>query len=739
MVLVKNCLQKLKTIFAFRNYYGKCHLFIIFIVTLIYSISKEQYLILLIDLLLLIISFNHKSIFIIFLIILSITISTLLIKNYSYNLLKEGNINTFGKVHNVLEYSDYQKVILKINNGYVYFNSNDKKYTPGDLVKIHGSIKQGDLSHTPNGFNYKEHLKYNNIFGKFIPKEVEIIGKSFSIYLFHFKINQYIINNFDNSYNGILSALVIGNKNFMSEEIRNEINNNGISHLFVISGLHMEMISLTLFLILKLLKVKEKIRPYLVLIVLIIYFIITAFMVSILRVIIGFIISNLLSKQMKGFTPIDKFSINAGIVLLINPYYLFSYSFLLSYIIVLGIILLKPYLKTQKGLKTYLFNNILISTNSMLISLPIITSISNNVNLLSIIFNIIFIPFVTYLVLPMSFLTILIPPIKYFYKILISLFLFLNNFCSKIDILNLSFSHYSFFLFIIYYIIFYLLIKKRILKKKLKIISIYLLLLIYLVYQPYISIKNEIHFLDLPNGDAVAIIKHHQLQNILIDTGDVDATELVSFLKRKGIKKIDHIFISHGDSDHIGGIKSLINEFKIKKIYISAYDEVSINYFKKYKFKNTLVIPLKQGDTIKIDEYTFNVLWPNNGNNSVNNNSLVLLANINHLTSLFTGDIEKEVESKLISMYPNLKIDILKVPHHGSNTSSSEIFLNNIEFKIAVAMNGYGNKFNFPSSYVVKRYQSLDNVIMYNTKEYGTISLYQYFWQDKYQITTSFK
>ena len=54
-------------------------------------------------------------------------------------------------------------------------------------------------------------------------------------------------------------------------------------------------------------------------------------------------------------------------------------------------------------------------------------------------------------------------------------------------------------------------------------------------------------------------------------------------------------------------------------------------------------------------------------------------------------------------------------------------------------MNGYGNKFNFPSSYVVKRYQSLDNVIMYNTKEYGTISLYQYFWQDKYQITTSFK
>ena len=228
-------------------------------------------------------------------------------------------------------------------------------------------------------------------------------------------------------------------------------------------------------------------------------------------------------------------------------------------------------------------------------------------------------------------------------------------------------------------------------------------------------------------------------KNILIDTGDLEASDLVSFLKSKGIKRIDAVIISHGDSDHIGGLRTLVYEFKINNIFLSYYDSVSKEEISKYRLTKTNIYYLKAGDEFYIDKMYFKVLWPSSNQLDVNNNSLVIYSVLFNTRFLFTGDIEKEAEYKLIKEIGKIEVDVLKVAHHGSKTSSTEIFLNSVKFKYAVSMNGYKNTFGFPHSSVVERINSIENVYMFNTLECGTITFYRNNKRNDLKISMSYK
>ena len=134
----------------------------------------------------------------------------------------------------------------------------------------------------------------------------------------------------------------------------------------------------------------------------------------------------------------------------------------------------------------------------------------------------------------------------------------------------------------------------------------------------------------------------------------------------------------------------------------------------------------------------FKVLWPSSNQLDVNNNSLVIYSEIFNTKFLFTGDIEKEAEIKFARKYKNLCVDILKVAHHGSKTSSINEFLNCVKFRYAVAMNGYQNTYGFPHQTVVKRINGLENVMMLNTIEFGTITFFRKGRNSTLKIRTSF-
>lgn len=666
-----------------------------------------------------------------------ITSTQILIKKYNYHQVNEGKITGSARVYQVNNYTDYQKIYIKINNQRYYFITTNNIYHCGDQLELSGMIQKNASSHTPGGFNYQEYLKHQDVYGKITIDEIKVIGHYFSLGAFHEYASMYLYQNYDDYYNGMLAALLIGDKNRFDENLQTQINQIGISHLFVISGLHIEVISKALFIIFNKIKVKEKIKILLVLMILLFYYMLTNFMVSILRVLISFIFQYFLSQKMKSITRYDRFSFNVLLVLIINPYYLFSYSFLLSYIIVLGILLIQKKLKQEKGFKSFIYNNLMISSTSTLISLPLVIKINNEINFLSIIYNLFFIPLITYLVLPFSFLIVFVPFLKNVYYYIYYYFNYLTDVCAKIDFLTLVFPQSAKIVIILYYLCFFLLMFNWKRKTKIKLYFAYGVIILIWLVNPYLQMRNEIHFLSLPTGDATFICSKHQQVNVLIDTGDYDATELVNFLRRKGVKKIDAVIISHGDSDHIGGLISMINEFYIKKIYVGIYDQTSINYLKKLYYDKLYLV--KAGDVIKIGNLLFDVLFPINDYRDINNNSLVIMARLFNLKILFTGDIERKAELDLINKYPSLSFDILKVAHHGSKTSSSDELLKKYRFKYAIAMNGYANQFNFPSSIIVERFKTIPTVKMYNTMEYGTITIVQSSITKKIKFTFSYQ
>ncbi len=256
------------------------------------------------------------------------------------------------------------------------------------------------------------------------------------------------------------------------------------------------------------------------------------------------------------------------------------------------------------------------------------------------------------------------------------------------------------------------------------IIRIYkvILLIVFLIEIYQFPKDLEIHFLDVGQGDSSLIITPNR-KTILIDGGgstsstfDVGKDTLIPYLLDKGYTKLDYVFISHFDQDHVGGILSLLEELKVGQIFISKQGETSDNYEAFLEIvtqKNLNVQEVKMGDKVTIGDVTFHILWPSEKQieeNMLNNNAMVMKLQYKSFSMLFTGDIEEVAEKKMLSVYSDnldsLKATILKVAHHGSKSSSTEEFLKTVNSKIAIIGVGENNMFGHPSNVVLERLQS---------------------------------
>ena len=229
----------------------------------------------------------------------------------------------------------------------------------------------------------------------------------------------------------------------------------------------------------------------------------------------------------------------------------------------------------------------------------------------------------------------------------------------------------------------------------------------------------KIYFIDVGQGDSTLIVTPSK-KTILIDGGgsesfDVGEKVLLPYLLDRRIRKIDYIMISHFDTDHCKGIFTVIENLKVKNIIISKQAEKSENY-KKFKEivanKKINIILVKAGDKIKIDKYIyFKILFPTEKlimQNPLNNNSIVSQLNYKSFKMLFTGDIEEIAEKEILNLQKDkLKSTILKVAHHGSNTSSTQEFINSVKPELALIGVGKNNTFGHPSECVVEKLRDL--------------------------------
>ncbi|MED9948023.1 MAG: MBL fold metallo-hydrolase [Peptacetobacter hiranonis] len=237
----------------------------------------------------------------------------------------------------------------------------------------------------------------------------------------------------------------------------------------------------------------------------------------------------------------------------------------------------------------------------------------------------------------------------------------------------------------------------------------------------------SVHIIDVGQGDSI-FIQTPENKRILIDAGDEEAEHTVySYLKRKGVKKIDVLIATHPDTDHIGSMDYIIDKFKISHFYMpdaKTDSEAFYNLLDSCRDKNLKIEYLTKGDVLKIDSSTtMEILSPSTITDKNNLNSIVSLLNYKGYEFLFTGDAEKENESEILSSCNLPDIEFLKAGHHGSSSSSTDEFIAKLKPDAVAISCGYNNDYGHPHRSVLDTFRENGSVV-YRTDKNGSLVFY---------------
>ncbi len=237
----------------------------------------------------------------------------------------------------------------------------------------------------------------------------------------------------------------------------------------------------------------------------------------------------------------------------------------------------------------------------------------------------------------------------------------------------------------------------------------------------------SVHIIDVGQGDSI-FIQTLEDKRILIDAGDEEAEHTVySYLKRRGVKKIDVLIATHPDTDHIGSMDYIIDKFKISHFYMpnaKTDSEAFYNLLDSCKEKNLKIEYLTKGDRLKIDSSTtMEILSPSTITDKNNLNSIVSLLNYKGYEFLFTGDAEKENESEILSSCNLPDIEFLKAGHHGSSSSSTDEFIEKLKPEAVAISCGYNNDYGHPHRSVLDTFRE-NGAVVYRTDKNGSLVFY---------------
>ena len=556
-----------------------------------------------------------------------------------------------------------EKVIASI-----YLNDNDSNlrkkvsdFKIGDRIILKGNLNKPLNNTIPNTFNYQKYLYYQKIYYLFTVKEIISIENSSNLF---YKLQDFLYKRCEMiDEKGYLTMLIYGKKN-IDADTYSYLQDLGVVHLFAISGLHISIFTMLLEALLK--KIKKVPRNFIIIIFLIIY---------------------------------------ASL--------LYDTGFLYSNLCTFGLVFYND--KT----KNYFLKSLKTTYIATLWSLPLTVSLNYSYNLLTPLFNIVFVPFISFLFYPICLITFLFPFFLPVLKILIKLLELLTIVFTKVSI-NVILPKMSIAVIIIYYINVFLITKY----KKIYYHLFNILILIIYPYGYNLDDNLKVYYLDVSQGDASILISPKNREVTLIDTGGITTDKnyytsknILKFLHSIDIKKIDNLIISHGDFDHIGNAFYLVDNIKIEKVILNCGE---VNDLENDLIKILTKNQIKYYTCIKelnINDNKLSFLQTKKYDNE-NDNSNVIYTELNGYKFMFMGDASKLKEEDIIKKYKLAKIDFLKVGHHGSKTSSSKEFISKINPKYSIISVGRKNKYGHPNKEVLN---NLDNSKIYRTDQDGSI------------------
>ena len=563
----------------------------------------------------------------------------------------------------------------------------------------------------------------------------------------------------------VLVALITGQKEGISTETKDNFSKAGLSHILAISGLHMSLLALGFYTIfvnifnrfafLLVSGSARKLAGLLTLIPLTFYALFAGFSPSTQRALIMTIIFMAALLIEKEKDPLNSLCIAALAILIFDPTALFSISFQLSFsavlFIILGFVLIyKMELMPANKWIVFLSAMVLTTIFAGLGTAPLVARYFNMVSFIQIFSNFILVPVFGFICLPLGFTGLLLmdifPSIS---QLVLGLNVNIIALCLKL-IQLISSMEWTWarvvtpsFLDIIFYYLCFPLIYLAIIKHRKTAIVLLILVIGFISISVYKRLQHRfspgkliVHTLDVGQGSAT-VIRTPEGKVLLIDGGgfpgrsnfDVGKFIVGPFLWRNWVKTIDSVILTHPESDHMKGLIFIFDNFKVKQ-WIRNRDNSNVKSFKALLTlaqmkKIPITFPDEDRSQYKFGQISLKILGSSKPSvtNDLNNNSLITRLSYKSFSMLFPGDIEKHREEQLAKeLSSKLESVILVAPHHGSNTSSSKIFLDKVDPEGVIISCGYKNRYGFPHPLVVNRYQQM-GIKLFRTDLMGAVKL----------------
>ena len=588
-------------------------------------------------------------------------------------------------------------------------------FKAGDVVLLRGKLVLPKKNTVPNLFNYRHYLKTK---GQYYVVEIESITFLKETTSWFYQVKNWLFHHLEKyESSGYLKLFLLGDKHDLEEEVIDSYQTNGISHLFAISGMHISLLSAILFWLLRRFHMSMILSTILVMAFILFYMTLVDFTPSVARSVVFFCLLSLKKLFRLKTSTVSIFLGMIGLLLFFRPLIIYDVGFQYSASISFFLILYRKHLKQN----SYFRNLLVISTVAFLLGLPISLYHFYQVNLLGIVLNLFFVPFVSFVVFPLTLLTFCFPFLDSVYLFFTNIMETISLYFVRFDCLNFVFGRPSLFWIFLYYLflLFYLFSGKR----KFALLTVILSMIFY--FQLILFPRQFFIFIDVGQGDATLF--HSGGKTMLIDTGgklfsssSLASDTLVPLLHSLGIRSLNYLILTHGDYDHMGESINLVNNFKIKEVIFNnnEYNELEQKLIKELEKQN--IRYHRKISNLKIGNYDFKFL-NNNIYKDENDNSNVIYTEIKGNKLLFMGDAGFKVEESILNKNILTNIDILKVGHHGSNTSSSKEFINTIKPQTCLISVGNNNWYGHPKDSVIDILDDYCNI--YRTDLNGSIEI----------------
>lgn len=655
--------------------------------------------------------------------------------------------------------------------------------SPGDLVLIHCWLSRFSPPANPGQYNLSNHMHQRGVHvaATVGVKEGILILEHGNSLLSKFRNNLYRYASgvlldetlTDNEVRSLVSALLLGRRTDLSPRIMSAFQDTNLAHFISLSGMHIGILSGSLWVVLRTCGLSRRPRAILCIVFILLYAMLVPPRAATLRAVFlsCFFFASVLSRRQTS--PLNTLAVSAMVLLLARPWELFSAGWQLSFMSVLGILLLYPSVRFHLLIRLFypaapylnrfsLFRDLLRSTIELLaVGLsawftiaPVLLFYFGRVNPLSPLWTILVFPFVL-VILYAGFLKILIaaifPTISVFLGWILHLAAtWLENaviILSKVDLFQITSCRPGLYLVLaIYAMMLSLTILPYRYQTARKILTV---LVVGCFLWPAVSrsIQNrfqdslELTCLSVGHGQAV-VLSSPDNQHFLFDAGsitnkDISRKVIQPFLQHRSIFSLEAIYLSHGDMDHINAVTDLGASVKIKTVYANR---TLLQSAKNPSIEKQLVKNLSQAGirVIPFDspadtaDFSIKSIWPtrdilNKESVSENDASEVILIEYANKVIMLCGDIERYAQNQLMELYPENKVDVMVLPHHGSTTNLDKRFIKHFNPSIAIAScsrRSLRNAYQPADKDIVETlYTARDGAITVKIKADGTISV----------------